>query len=150
MLGALSNDCIIVIHVYTKCSISFELFKKILSHRLHYIKQFIFRNPKPKELLLWRFAKSDLSDINWIFLCNKWKGLIFKIYVTAAGSVSPVTSTLPVNGYWLGMQWEATAATGCKQNTLLYFAGLTCLTKRQWVLFYPYSLLPLPVIWYYE
>ena len=69
---------------------------------------------------------------------------------TAGGSFSPETSMLLVNGYWSGMRWEATAATQCKQNTLLYQVGLSCLTERQWVLFHSYSLLHLLAIQYYE
>ena len=47
-----------------------------------------------------------------------------------------VTSTLPVNSYQSGMQWEAMAATQCQQNTLLYRTGLT--------LSVPWLLVPLP------
>ena len=56
------------------------------------------------------------------------------ICVTAAGSLSPETSMILVNSYQLVAQREAMAATRCKQNTILYRAGMTPLTERQWVL----------------
>ena len=35
----------------------------------------------------------------------------------------PETSTIPVNSYRSGVQREATAATQCKENTILYRLG---------------------------
>ena len=51
------------------------------------------------------------------------------IYLTAAGSFSPETSTALVSS--TGMQWEAMAAKRWEQNTFLCRVGFTCLTERQ-------------------
>ena len=53
------------------------------------------------------------------------------VCVMAAGSFSLETCMIPVTVTGTSTRREAMAATWCKQNTFLYWVGLTYLTERQ-------------------